>query len=191
MLAALIASVRCQIETEVSWAKANNLAQNRRWRDVMITLAGLSSWAGIRERGNSVMTSVLQALLARVRSMHAFMAASLRSSVGLEPRDGDFASPADVPVLRAHHASLQNLLPGVRQGAQASLNPCRGAHSRRVSGIAYNRRRVSNPAQHCESEYGRLTKAASQEDVQARALPLGSAATRTGEPRCFGRFSWF
>jgi len=43
------------------------------------------------------MTSVLQALLARVRSLRAFLAASLRKSLGITPRDGDFAAQRICP----------------------------------------------------------------------------------------------
>ena len=43
------------------------------------------------------MASLFQALLSQVRRVRAFMAASLRSSLGMGPRDGDFASQRMCP----------------------------------------------------------------------------------------------
>ena len=43
------------------------------------------------------MTSLPQAFLGRVRRLRAFMAASLRKLLGMEPRDGDFASQRMCP----------------------------------------------------------------------------------------------
>ncbi len=43
------------------------------------------------------MTSLPQALLSRIRSLRAHMAASLRKLLGVTPRDGDFASQRMCP----------------------------------------------------------------------------------------------
>jgi hypothetical protein len=43
------------------------------------------------------MTSLLQAFLGRIRSLRAFLAASLRKGLGVTPRDGDFASQRMCP----------------------------------------------------------------------------------------------
>ena len=78
------------------------------------------------------MTSLPQAFLGRFRRLRAFMAASLRKSAGSNTTRRRFRVPADVPILWTDHAAPRNLLPGVRQVAQASLARC-GASSR--SGI--------------------------------------------------------
>ena len=43
------------------------------------------------------MTSLPQVLLGRVRSLRAYLAASLRKRLGITPRDGDFASQRMCP----------------------------------------------------------------------------------------------
>ena len=43
------------------------------------------------------MASVLHSFFVRVRSLRAFMAASLRKSIGIHPRAGDFASQRMCP----------------------------------------------------------------------------------------------
>ncbi len=43
------------------------------------------------------MTSLPQALLGRLRSLRAYLAASLRKRLGVTPRDGDFASQRMCP----------------------------------------------------------------------------------------------
>ena len=43
------------------------------------------------------MTSLPQALLGRLRSLRAYLAASLRKWLGMTPRDGDFASQRMCP----------------------------------------------------------------------------------------------
>jgi hypothetical protein len=46
---------------------------------------------------NFTMASVPHPLGSRVRSLYAFVAASLRKAFGMEPRDGDFASQRMCP----------------------------------------------------------------------------------------------
>jgi hypothetical protein len=43
------------------------------------------------------MDTVMHPLLVRVRSLRAFIAASLRKMLGMEPHDGDFASQRVCP----------------------------------------------------------------------------------------------
>jgi predicted amidophosphoribosyltransferase len=43
------------------------------------------------------MDSVLRPLIVRARSLHAFIAASLRKMLRMEPHDGDFASQRVCP----------------------------------------------------------------------------------------------
>jgi hypothetical protein len=43
------------------------------------------------------MDPVLHPFLVRVRSLHAFLAASLRKLLGMEPHDGDFTSQRMCP----------------------------------------------------------------------------------------------
>lgn len=43
------------------------------------------------------MAPILRPLLVRIRSLRAFLAASLRKSFGMEARDGDFASQRMCP----------------------------------------------------------------------------------------------
>jgi len=57
----------------------------------------LLAWAKMREQRNFTMASVSRSLSRRVRSLYAFVTASLRKSFGMEPRDGDFASQRMCP----------------------------------------------------------------------------------------------
>ena len=63
----------------------------------MISLDRLPFGRRFEYRRISTMTSLPQAFLGRIRSLRAFLAASLRKSVGMEPRDGDFASQRMCP----------------------------------------------------------------------------------------------
>lgn len=67
------------------------------------------------------MERVLHPFLVRVRSLRAFLAASVRKLAGMEPHDGDFVT-TDVPVLWTDHAPLRNTLFGVWQNTQTSLS---------------------------------------------------------------------
>ena len=57
----------------------------------------LPAWAALLESLVSVMTSFPGALLGRLRSLRAFLSASLRKSLGVTPHDGDFASQRMCP----------------------------------------------------------------------------------------------
>jgi len=55
------------------------------------------------------MTSLPQAFLGRFRSLRAFLAASLRKSLGIAPRGGDFASQRMCPfcgLITPRHGTL-------------------------------------------------------------------------------------
>jgi hypothetical protein len=71
--------------------RTSTFAQNYQSSCVIVTLSCIGRNAEL------IMDTVLHPLLVRVRSLRAFIAASLRKTLRMEPNDGDFATQRVCP----------------------------------------------------------------------------------------------